>query len=167
MGIIFLSQLLKSLGLLSNNQEKISKGKKNPMECFHSEGIVAKMLMQTPPGSTISPCRVQLPGVSHFAFVSLSIGQRRDDGMNVTRPYWALLWPQQGYREEGIEGDRWATPAPPAVPALFLTFRVSCSRMAPTRAVPSGATSWDQMMVIWEIGFIGLRNLLSMVEPAS
>lgn len=90
MGIIFLSQLLKSLGLLSNNQEKISKGKKNPMECFHSEGIVAKMLMKTPPGSTISPCRVQLPGVSHFAFVSLAIGQRRDDGMNITRPYCGL-----------------------------------------------------------------------------
>lgn len=48
MGIIFLSQLLNSLGLLSNNQEKISKGKKNPMECFHSEGVVAKMLMKTP-----------------------------------------------------------------------------------------------------------------------
>lgn len=78
-----------------------------------------------------------------------------------------LLWPQQGYRKEGIEGDRWATPAPLAVPALFLTFRVSCSRMVPTRAVPSGATSWDQMMVIWEIGFIGLRNLLSMAEPVS
>lgn len=74
MGIIFLSQLLKSLGLLSNNQEKISKGKKNSMECFHSEGIVAKMLMKTPPGSTISPCRVQLPGASRF--VSLAIGQR-------------------------------------------------------------------------------------------
>lgn len=60
------------------------------MECFHSEGIAAKMLTKTPPGSTISPCRVQLPGASHFAFVSLAIRQRWDDGTNVTQPYCGL-----------------------------------------------------------------------------